>query len=436
MKQVEDFLEKLIINDEYIIVAVSSGSDSMCLLDLLMKQKYKIVLAHVNHNQRKESITEEKFLEDFCNKNNIIFESHTISKYEGDNFQQEARNIRYQFFYELLKKYNSHFLFTAHHGDDLIETVLMRITRGSSLKGYAGFEKISFEEGSFIIRPLITLTKENIINYNKTNSIQYFDDVSNSENHYTRNRYRHNIVPELKKEYENIHLKYIQYSETLLEVNTYINKVSNMVFEKVYINDELIINIFLKQELLIQKNVLMILLEKIYDNDIKLINSTHIKQLISLCENTKPNLEIMLPNDLRAIKSYDKLYFEFKKTNSQKYNFIYNGKIRLPDGNLLIDSTNDKLHDNNCIRLNSYKLTLPIIVRCRCEGDTIQIKNSEGHTKVNKIFIDQKIDKQNRELWPIVTDSDNNILWIPGLKKSIYDEEEDYNIVIEFHEKR
>ena len=130
MKDVYKFLDSLHIKKEDIItVAVSYGPDSMFLLDLL-KNKYKenkIICCHVHHNHREESNLEKDALEKYCMKNNIIFEFMKIDKYKNNKFtEEEARKKRYEFFDKVLKKYNSKYLFTAHHGDDLIETILTK----------------------------------------------------------------------------------------------------------------------------------------------------------------------------------------------------------------------------------------------------------------------------------------------------------------------
>ena len=131
-------------NDKYIVIGVSTGPDSMALLHMLQKNlNCKLVCAHINHNIRKQSNEEEIFLKEYCKNNNIIFESLKITSYTENNFENEARKKRYQFFESLLTKYNSHNLFLAHHGDDLIETVIMKIIRGSNLEGYAGIKTIS-----------------------------------------------------------------------------------------------------------------------------------------------------------------------------------------------------------------------------------------------------------------------------------------------------
>ena len=181
--------------NNYIVIGVSAGPDSMCLLDIIRKKTDKIVVCHINHNVRKESITEENFLKEYCINNKLLFETMTIENYNENNFENEARQKRYSFYEEILKKYNSKHLFLAHHGDDLIETVLMKIVRGSNLEGYAGIKEISNVKDYTIVRPLLSYTKEDIIEYNKQHNIPYFIDNTNTDTKYTRNRYRKNILP-------------------------------------------------------------------------------------------------------------------------------------------------------------------------------------------------------------------------------------------------
>ena len=148
MKEVYNLLtEKIKLKkSDIIVIGVSAGPDSMALLYILNELKtnigFKIIVAHINHNIRTESKEEEEFLNNYCQKLNLHLESMTITNYGDDNFHNEARNIRYRFYDELVKKYGANYLMTGHHGDDLIETVLMRIVRGSTLKGYSGFNDI------------------------------------------------------------------------------------------------------------------------------------------------------------------------------------------------------------------------------------------------------------------------------------------------------
>ena len=188
-----------------LVVGTSAGPDSMALLHhLKTTTNNPIICCHINHNVRPESKEEEEYLKNYCQKENIIFESMTINEYKENNFENEARKKRYSFYEETLNKHNSKYLFLAHHGDDLIETILMKISRGSSLEGYAGIKEVSKQNNYYIIRPFIEYTKENLINYNNKNNIKYYIDKSNEDTKYTRNRYRKLILPILKEENNNI----------------------------------------------------------------------------------------------------------------------------------------------------------------------------------------------------------------------------------------
>ena len=150
------------IND-YVVIGLSGGPDSMALLNILLEYRKKInmniVCAHVNHGIRKESDDEEIFVHNYCKENNVIFEYMKLEKCNNSNFESFARKKRYDFFDSVIKKYDAKILFTAHHGDDLIETILMRLVRGSTLKGYAGFPAITEKQDYKIVRPLVFYTK-------------------------------------------------------------------------------------------------------------------------------------------------------------------------------------------------------------------------------------------------------------------------------------
>ena len=143
-----------------IVVGVSGGPDSMALLhvlrDIRKQTQIRIVCAHVNHKQRKESDEEEEYVRNYCKDYDIIFESIQIKNWGDDNFENEARSVRYRFFEELIENYGATYLMTAHHADDLMETILMRIVRGSTLKGYSGFNKIVDKGYYKIVRPFYT----------------------------------------------------------------------------------------------------------------------------------------------------------------------------------------------------------------------------------------------------------------------------------------
>ena len=425
-------------NEQYLIVGCSAGPDSMALLHYLKNNTTNnIVCAHINHNIRKESIKEEQYLKKFCKNNSIVFESTTLNKYTEKNFENEARKKRYEFYKKIIDKYQSKYLFLAHHGDDLIETILMKINRGSNLEGYAGIKRISKKDNYYIIRPFLKYTKKDLIEYDKANNITYFIDKSNFDTKYTRNRIRQKILPLLKEENQNIHHQFLKYSETLLEYNNYINKEINKYIDNIYKDNYIVLNKFNKIDKFIQKNILYKILNTYYNNKSDIIKEKNITEIFKIIENKKPNLSINLPQNQLCIKEYDKLYF---KTNNQN-NFSYN--IEMKDKTTKINNITIKkieeteLDGNDICRLNSKDIKLPLYLRNRLDGDYIEIKGLNGRKKIKDIFIDKKIPKEIRDTYPLLVDSNNNILWIPNIKKSKFNTTKDEfcDIILKYCEK-
>ena len=406
-------------NNIPIIIGCSAGPDSMALLHYLKTNtKNKIICCHINHNVRKESEEEEKYLKEFCQKNKIIFETTKIKDYKENNFENEARKKRYNFYEKILKKYHTQYLLLAHHGDDLIETILMKIERGSNLEGYAGIKEISKQNNYYIIRPFLNYTKEELIEYNKKNKIKYYLDKSNENQNYTRNRYRHNILPFLKKQDKNIHKKYLMYSKTLLEYQEYINEEILSIYPKIIDKNTINLIEFNKLHPFLQKNILYKFLNTYYQNIPNIITNKHITSIINQIKNPKPNITINLPNNTIATKNYNNL-----KISKKLQKEIKNYKIQLQDynriGNIIIKKIENTEEDgNNICRLNSKKIKLPLYLRNRNKGDYIEVKGLKGKKKVNEIFIEKKIPIELREEYPLLVDKDDNIIWIPNLKKS------------------
>lgn len=437
MEEVFNFLNSLDIKKESkIIVAVSYGPDSMALLDIL-KNKYNasnVICAHVHHNHRKESDLEKVNLEKYCLNNNIIFEYMKIKSYEDNKFTEEkAREIRYKFFESILNKYNSKYLFTAHHGDDLTETILMRLTRGSSIEGYSGISLVSKRKNYDIIRPLLFINKEEILRYCKDNDIIYAVDKSNFSDNYTRNRYRKYILPKLKEENKNVHKKFLEFSQNIKQIESYINKQVDDVYSKVYNEDYIDISHLKNMDLIIIKKVIMKYLFSYYKNDIKKINNTHVNQIIRVINSNKPNMIIKLPNKINLIKSYNKIYFDKEKIYND-YCFLFKNYLSLNDGYCIKKISDTKDKSNNVIMLNKDDIALPLYIRNKTDGDVMEVLNLNGKKKIKDIFIDEKIPKEKRNNYPILVDSNGTILWIPGIKKSKYDKSKkgNYDIIIRY----
>ena len=229
MLETINYLEKLLVDGDSIVLGLSGGPDSMCLLDILLKlnKKITIIVAHINHNIRKISDSEAEFIKDYCQDKKVILETTKFSKKSPNKDYNEAelREMRYIFFEKIIKKYKANYLLTAHHGDDLIETILMRMTRGSDLKGYAGFDLVTVKNNYKIIKPLVFTTKEEIEKYNSENNIPSVEDLTNKSSKYTRNRYRLDVLPFLKKENPQVHLKYLKFSQELQKYYNFVNSI-------------------------------------------------------------------------------------------------------------------------------------------------------------------------------------------------------------------
>ena len=202
----------LVKDNDKIVVGVSGGPDSMCLLDSLIKLKnkfyekynisYSLVVAHVNHMIREESKGEKIYVENFCKKYDIPFyyleeDVKVNSKKEKMSEEAYGRKIRYEFFEEVRVKENATVIATAHNMDDDIETILLNMIRGTGLKGLTGMNY----KYKNIIRPLLNIEKSDILEYNTRYELNPCIDKTNFENIYSRNKIRNVLIPTLKEEY-------------------------------------------------------------------------------------------------------------------------------------------------------------------------------------------------------------------------------------------
>jgi tRNA(Ile)-lysidine synthase len=442
MEEAYNFLMKdiSIKYGDTIIAAVSGGPDSMALLHLLSRIKkaidIEVVCAHVNHNTgRNGQLEEQQYVEKFCKNHNITFETMIIEEYGDDNFENEARTKRYNNYEQLVHEYNAKYLLTAHHGDDLMETILMRIARGSTLRGYSGFSKIVDRGDYKIVRPFIEITKDEIIRYNKKNKIKYYIDSTNLEDIHTRNRYRKYILPRFKAEDINVHKKFYKFSTILLEYNNYIDKQVEKIIPKVYPQNILNIEEFLKLDHVIAMKVIYYILEKIYQEDLMLITDHHAELIYNLITSRKANSYIYLPNNLKAIKSYQQLVFVTEPIKENEYEIEIIDYLNLPNGKNIEVMNESNQTDNNICRLSKDEVKFPLRVRTRQNGDKMQVKGMLGSKKINDIFIDAKIPVSERMTWPVVVDSNNTVVWLPGLKKTKFDKtkSENYDIILRYY---
>ena len=234
----------LIKNGDKIVVGVSGGPDSICLLDILRKMKnptFNIIVAHINHMIREEADEDENFVKEYCNKNNIQFYSKSIDvqKIANNNkisTEEAGRNARYEFFDEILKKTGGNKIAIAHNKNDRVETVLMNELRGSGLSGLKGIEP---RRGKYI-RPLIEIEREEIEKYCEENKLEPRIDKTNFENIHTRNKLRNCLIPYIKKEFNpNIIETINRLSEIVTEQEKYIDEIVREKYEEINIKERI-----------------------------------------------------------------------------------------------------------------------------------------------------------------------------------------------------
>ena len=439
MDKVKNFLINKInlSKKDIIVVGVSAGPDSMALLyilnELRKKIGFKIIVAHVNHNVRRESFEEAEFLKKYCEENDDIFEMMIINKYGDDNFHNEARNIRYNFYDSLIKKYQANYLMTGHHADDLIETILMRLVRGSTLRGYSGFSDIVLKGDYKIVRPLISVTKEELENFDKENNIPYRVDKSNFKDKYTRNRYRKYVLPFLKSEDHLVHEKFYKFSKQIIETDLYINNIASDVIKEVYHDNELDIDKFKKLDTVIGKRIIDLIFSELYLDDIIEIDSRHVDLVMNAINSNKTSLSYNLPNDYVLVKEYGKLVFKKDINEILPYDIELSNEVFLPNGLTIKRLDKCDTNGNDILRLRSSDIKLPLRVRSRRNGDKISVMNMNGTKKVSEVLINAKVPLNKRDLWPIVVDSSDKVVWIPMIKKSKYNrlKNEECDIIFE-----
>lgn len=408
--------------DKPLVLALSGGVDSMVLLNLLINEGFKIVIAHVNHHKRKESATEEAYIRGLENNSNIIVR---VSDYhhEDKNFQALAHNMRYEFFYALAHEFDASAIITAHHAQDNLETIIMNIVRGSNLYGYAGIKELSYYQDVKMIRPLLHFDKDEIYLYAKENNITYFEDSSNGEDDYFRNRIRHHVIPLLKKENPNLYASIDNYSTQLFGAFNYI-RGNSIAFMNKY-NNKIDIDAFNKLDITLKKDII----NYIFDENKIASSENKIDDILSLINNPKPNLYYDLGGGYRFVKAYDECYLtELLETPA-----VYE-EVNLYDTVILKDYGNFYFRRNfNDSTKESIKIStsekFPLIIRHREHGD--RIVTTKGHKKLKDFLIDKKVPKDTRDNILVVTNALNEILWVVGYYKKACKDAEAISFVFE-----
>lgn len=380
---------------ERIIVAVSGGADSMALLHMLTIKGYEIIVVHVNYQVRESAKRDQKIVENFCQKHNLTLKILYAKEAVG-NFQAFARRLRYDYMQEIAKEYDTYDVYVAHHLDDVIETYLMQKERKSIPEFYGIKSELNYETIT-LKRPLLHLSKEEIIEYCRNNNIEYGDDESNFKNDYTRNRIRNTVVSKMSK----------------MDKQDLINEIkklnSNLESEAKVLTD--IVDEFKKdfslKKLLAHKDEIIIKVMRLYlkEYNIYTLTDDEYENLILFLKSSG-NGQYDVSKKYLIDKSYGCLTIVEK--NNLQYSYTFNEIVEFK-----CEFFEIKLSGRSTEAVTLSETDFPITIRNFEDGDKIQMQY--GSKAVNRFFIDRKIPLYQRPSWPIVLNASNEVILVPRL---------------------
>ena len=326
IKKVLETIKKynLIENGDKIVLGVSGGPDSITMLDILKQLReeivFEIVVAHINHMIREEAIGDEKYVQEYCKKNNIEcyikrIDVEKIANTKKIGTEEAGRKVRYEFFEEILQKTGSNKIGIAHNKNDKIETIIMHILRGSGISGLKGIEP---KRDNKYIRPLIECERSEIEQYCEENKLEPRIDKTNFENEYTRNKIRNIVIPYIKKEFNpNIIETINRLSEVITEEDDYLEKETQKIYNKILLekdDKQIILKLkeFNEQETVIKNRIIILVAKNLFGSS-EGIEKIHIRDLIKLCNNNIGNKYLTPNKNLKVLVKDRKIFFISQK---------------------------------------------------------------------------------------------------------------------------
>ncbi|MBR5798884.1 MAG: tRNA lysidine(34) synthetase TilS [Lachnospiraceae bacterium] len=450
---------RMIEEGDTVITGVSGGADSVCLLFVLLKLREKIpffpVVVHVNHQVREDAGEDALFVEALCKKWQVPFYmvSEDMKAYALANrlSEEEAgREIRYRAFEDiLLKEYEKKAIdltdeagkeawmakakiAVAHNSNDRAETMLFHLFRGTGLKGACGIRPVSGR----IIRPLLSVSREEIEAYLELNGLDFCTDSTNASDDYTRNRIRHHILPFAEQEICSGAVSHMnRAAEEFQMADAFIQKEVLAAKERCRIGEglplQLDITVLQKEDEYLQGRVLFSFLEELVPG-CKDLTAEHISNLQRLMA-ANGSKELSLPYHIRAGKEYNILTFGQKKQESEEkdaeiketgeYVVLIGGRLEVP-GLGMVESRIFPALDTENIPRKTYtkwfdydKITTSACFRTRKAGDYLCINKQAEHKLLQDYFVNEKIPRKQRDSLYVLADG-SHILWVPGYRIS------------------
>ncbi len=423
--------------EDKIAIALSGGVDSIVLFHLLVteyKDSYKqLVVFHINHGLRKESHEEAEFVERFVKDFDVKFykEELNMSGLERDSHTSEemlARELRYQAFNKMSKLEGVTKLLTAHHKNDQVENILMRLLTGRSIDhSLAICEEIEMA-GLTIYRPLLNSLKAELEEYAKEKNLHYYVDATNFDTDYTRNNIRHNIVPLLNDINSGSFDNLINFANYYQNINNNLKKAilsnkDNYIFSR----DEDKISLVKDKFLELNEEEMYFLLKDLITDELGVfdIKQKAIFDVVSSLKKNSGNKSYDLKNNLKIISQYETLYIH--KIEKK----CYNDKIEIIIDKICENSVYEFYQNKFIISTDAKdseigfnKSELPLLVTIKKEGD--RVRRGEINKKLSRIFIDEKVPKELRDTLPVIRNNKGEVLGVLGIgtkvnKNKIYD---------------
>ena len=415
-------------NDK-IALGLSGGVDSIALFHLLVtkyKDSYKeLVVFHINHGLRKQSYEEAEFVENFVKNYNVKFYKKELNMNDlvRDSHTSEemfARKLRYEAFEEMSSLEGGVKLITAHHKNDQIENILMRLLSGRSMDYNLMIEEQTTIGNLEVYRPLLNILKADLEQYAEENGLKYYVDSTNFDTDYTRNNIRHNIVPLLNDVNSASFDNLINFSSYYQNINTELkNKVLEAKNDYVISLEEDKVELDKNKLLKNTKEEIYFLLRDILANNFGIFD---VKQralfiIIEDLKNRNNNKSYDLKNNLKIISEYNSIYVHKieKKCYNDRIELIIdevdvNKVYTFHQSNFLITTT------NNSSEVGFNREDLPLIVTAKRDGDRIQ--RGKVSKKLSRLFIDEKIPKELRDKLPVIRNKDG-VLGVLGINTKV-----------------
>ena len=421
----------LIERSDRIVLGVSGGADSVCLLHVLneLKEKMQLILyvVHVNHGIRgKEADGDEEFVKQMCEKMNVDykgvhFDIPALALEKGMSEEETGRYIRYKVFEEVRKDIGADKIAVAHNANDSIETVLYNMCRGTGIKGVCGISP----KRENIIRPILCMTRTEIEEYLTKRNILYRTDSTNLEKDYTRNKIRLELVPYLEKNINSASSSHIlNLSRQLNEIENYMEtRYQKCYFENVEEDAEkTIINIAGLRNYpdIIKREVVRMCVQRTAGK-LKDITAEHIYAIMNIMDS-ETGKYVTLPYGIICMNSYGKCIL---KKNIEISGIEYDipiehpGEYLLENGDKLIVSIENSINFEEKIYTKWFdydKISTVIRLRSRKEGDYLEVRDGK-HKKLKSYFIDEKVPRELRNTIPVLAE-ENHVIWAVGYRIS------------------